>query len=75
MAKRSKRYIEAAKLVDRTKYYPIEEAIEIAKKANELKFDASLEVAFNLGVDTDMRINNYVEQLFYQMEQVKLKKY
>jgi len=52
MAKRSKRYIEAAKLVDRTKYYPIEEAIEIAKKANELKFDASLEVAFNLGVDT-----------------------
>src|SRR6476619_2011572 len=51
MAKKSKKYIEAAKLVDRTKAYPVAEAIELAKKTNFAKFDATLEVAFRLGVD------------------------
>jgi large subunit ribosomal protein L1 len=51
MAKKGKKYLEAAKLVDRTKAYPIVEAIELAKKTNFAKFDATLEVAFRLGVD------------------------
>ncbi|WP_462412548.1 50S ribosomal protein L1 [Neobacillus sp. Marseille-QA0830] len=51
MAKKGKKYLEAAKLVDRTKAYPIAEAIELAKKTNVAKFDATVEVAFRLGVD------------------------
>ncbi|WP_223595881.1 50S ribosomal protein L1 [Neobacillus bataviensis] len=51
MAKKGKKYLEATKLVDRTKAYPIAEAIELAKQTNFVKFDASLEVAFRLGVD------------------------
>jgi large subunit ribosomal protein L1 len=51
MAKKGKKYLEAAKLVDRTKAYPIVEAIELAKQTNYTKFDATLEVAFRLGVD------------------------
>lgn len=51
MAKKGKKYLEAAKLVDRTKAYPIGEAIELAKQTNFAKFDATLEVAFRLGVD------------------------
>jgi large subunit ribosomal protein L1 len=51
MANKSKKYVEAAKLVDRTKAYPVAEAIELAKKANFAKFDATVEVAFRLGVD------------------------
>jgi large subunit ribosomal protein L1 len=51
MAKKGKKYLEAAKLVDRTKAYPIVEAIELAKQTNFAKFDATLEVAFRLGVD------------------------
>lgn len=51
MAKKGKKYLEAAKLVDRTKAYPITDAIELAKKTNFAKFDATLEVAFRLGVD------------------------
>src|SRR5574339_115971 len=51
MAKKGKKYLEAVKLVDRTKAYPIGEAIELAKKTNFAKFDATLEVAFRLGVD------------------------
>jgi large subunit ribosomal protein L1 len=51
MAKKGKKYLEAVKLLDRTKAYPIVEAIELAKQTNFAKFDATLEVAFRLGVD------------------------
>ncbi|MBM4764953.1 50S ribosomal protein L1 [Bacillus sp. B15-48] len=51
MAKKGKKYQEAAKLVDRLKAYSIEEAIELAKKTSTVKFDATVEAAFRLGVD------------------------
>ncbi|MCM3570054.1 50S ribosomal protein L1 [Neobacillus mesonae] len=51
MAKKGKKYIEAAKLIDRSKAYPVAEAIDLAKKTNFTKFDATVEVAFRLGVD------------------------
>ncbi|MCM3603424.1 50S ribosomal protein L1 [Robertmurraya korlensis] len=51
MAKKGKKFLEASKLVDRTKAYSVEEAIDLAKKTNFAKFDASVEVAFRLGVD------------------------
>ncbi|ART74658.1 50S ribosomal protein L1 [Sutcliffiella horikoshii] len=51
MAKRGKKYIEAAKLVDRQTAYSVNEAIELVKKTNTAKFDATVEVAFRLGVD------------------------
>lgn len=48
---RSKRYKEAAKGVDAKKSYTIGEAVEIAKKTSNVKFDASVEVHINLGID------------------------
>lgn len=51
MAKKSKKYTEAVKLVDRSKAYTAVEAIELVKKTNFTKFDATVEVAFRLGVD------------------------
>jgi large subunit ribosomal protein L1 len=51
MPKHGKKYQEAAKLVDKTKLYPIEEAVELLKKVNYAKFDASVETAFRLNVD------------------------
>lgn len=51
MAKKSKKYVEAAKLVDTTIAYNVTEAIELAKKTHTAKFDASVDVAFRLGVD------------------------
>ncbi|WP_396126105.1 50S ribosomal protein L1 [Cytobacillus firmus] len=51
MAKKGKKYTEAVKLVDSSKAYPIAEAIELTKKTNFAKFDATVEVAFRLGVD------------------------
>lgn len=51
MAKKGKKYVEVAKLVDRTKAYDVNEAIELVKKTNTAKFDATVEAAFRLGVD------------------------
>ncbi|WP_144462735.1 50S ribosomal protein L1 [Siminovitchia fortis] len=51
MAKKGKKYLEALKLVDRSKAYAIDEAIELVKKTDFAKFDATVEVAFRLGVD------------------------
>ncbi len=51
MAKRGKKYQEAAKLVDSSTSYAIAEAVALAKKTNIVKFDASVEVSFNLNID------------------------
>ncbi|MDF2947651.1 MAG: ribosomal protein [Bacillales bacterium] len=51
MPKRGKKYLEAAKLVDRMKNYNTEEAIALVKQTSVAKFDASVEAAFRLGVD------------------------
>lgn len=51
MAKRGKKFIEAMKLVDNTNYYSVKEAIELAKKTSTTNFDATVEVAFRLGID------------------------
>ncbi|MEA4874860.1 MAG: 50S ribosomal protein L1 [Anaerorhabdus sp.] len=46
-----KKYLEAAKLVDRSKTYSYTDAIALAKKTSTVKFDASIEACFNLNVD------------------------
>lgn len=51
MAKKSKRYLEAAKLVDASKDYSIEEAVALLKKTATSKMDESVELCFNLNVD------------------------
>ena len=51
MAKRSKKYQEALKLVDRTKRYSLEEAVELVKKTSVTKFDATVECAVRLNID------------------------
>ena len=51
MAKYGKKYLEAAKLIDSSKSYSVSEAIELAQKTNYTKFDASIDVSYNLNVD------------------------
>lgn len=51
MAKHGKKYVEAAKLIDRDASYEPLQAIELVKKAASAKFDESVEVAVRLGVD------------------------
>ena len=51
MAKRGKKYLEAVKLVDRTKLYEVKEAVDHAVKTAVKNFDETIEVAVRLGVD------------------------
>ena len=49
--KRSKKYTEAAKLVDRATQYDVAEAISLVKKTAVAKFDETVEAHIRLGVD------------------------
>ncbi len=49
--KRSKRYKELAEKIDREKQYSLSEGIKLLKSNASAKFDESVEVAVNLGVD------------------------
>ena len=52
MAKKGKKLQDAAKLVDRATLYSVEDAIALAQKTSTVNFDATVEVAFKLGIDT-----------------------
>ncbi|MGF3066425.1 50S ribosomal protein L1 [Facklamia sp. P12945] len=51
MAKKSKNYVAAREKVDRTKKYDVTEAVALAKEIDFAKFDASVEVSYNLNID------------------------
>jgi len=51
MTHHSKRVVAARQGVDREKLYPIDEAIRMVKERAKAKFDETIEVAMNLGVD------------------------
>jgi large subunit ribosomal protein L1 len=51
MAKKGKKYTEAFSKVDRTKTYPVDEAVELVKSISFENFDASVELAFNLNLN------------------------
>jgi large subunit ribosomal protein L1 len=51
MAKLSKKAKKIAETVDITKHYGIDEAINVAKANATAKFDETIEIALNLGVD------------------------
>ena len=48
---RGKKYLEAKKLIDPKKVYSLEEGVELVKKTNPAKFDASVEIHIRLGID------------------------
>ena len=49
--KRGKKYVEAAKLIDRTALYDRDEAIALVKKASTAKFDETVEAHIRTGCD------------------------
>ena len=51
MAKLSKRAAAIAQKIDRTKLYPVNEALTLVKETATAKFDESIDVAVQLGID------------------------
>ncbi len=50
--KKGKKYLELAKLVDRTKLYDTKEALELVVETGKAKFDETVEAHIRLGVDS-----------------------
>ncbi len=57
MSRRGKKYKQAVSLIDKTKIYSPQEACELIKQTSTTNFDSSVDVSFNLNVDT-----RYAEQ-------------
>ena len=55
--------------------YSATEAVELVKKTNTAKFDATVEAAFRLGVDLRKLTNKSVVQLFFHTVLVKYNVY
>jgi large subunit ribosomal protein L1 len=49
--KHGKKYVDGAKLIDRSKLYDADEALELCVKTGTAKFDETVEVHVKLGVD------------------------
>src|SRR5260370_42597561 len=61
---RGKRYKAASSVVDREKTYPLVEAVKLVKANAKAKFDETIEVAMNLGIDprhADQAVRGMVE--------------
>ena len=52
MRKLGKKYVEASKKVEKNKLYTKEEAVKLVKETSITSFDSTVEVAFNLNLDT-----------------------
>ena len=50
--KHGKKYVEAAKLIDRSKVYEAEEAVALVKKSASAKFDETVELHIRTGCDS-----------------------
>ena len=50
--KHGKKYVDSAKLIDRSKFYDTNEALELCVKTSTAKFDETVEVHVKLGVDS-----------------------
>ena len=59
----SKRYLEAKKMVEENKTYPLAEAIDLLKSMPKLKFDETVEINGKLGADpkqSDQMVRGFV---------------
>ena len=51
MAHIGKRIAKAREGIERTKLYPLDQAVKLVRERAKAKFDESVEIAMNLGVD------------------------
>ena len=52
MAKFGKKYMQSAELVDKSKLYDVDEAINLVCQTAKAKFDETVEIHIRLGVDS-----------------------
>lgn len=68
--KHGKKYVESAKLVDKTKLYDPAEALEVAVKTATAKFDETVEAHIRLALTPAMRISRFAARSYCPTERV-----
>jgi large subunit ribosomal protein L1 len=63
LERRGKKFQEVAKLIEAGKVYSLEEALKLAPKTSTVKFDATVELHINLGVDPRQADQNIRDNL------------
>ncbi len=63
LERKSKKYREVAKLIEKDKVYTLKEGIELATKTSTTKFDATVEIHVRLGVDPRQADQNIRDSL------------
>ena len=58
LERRGKLFRKSAEQIEKGKLYSLEQAVELAKKTNHVKFDATVELHVNLGVDPKLADQN-----------------
>ena len=66
-----KKYVESAKLIDKSALYNPNEALELTLKTAKANFDETIELHVRLGVDPRHADQQVRELLFYQTELVE----
>ena len=75
MVKLTKNRKSSLEKYDKEKLYSLKEASDIIKSFSNLKFDSSVDLALNLGVDPKKQIKMLEELLVFQTGQVKMLKF
>lgn len=73
--KRSKKYLDAIKQIDKKKIYSTKDGVELIKKINQTKFDASIDIAIKLNLDTskaEQQLRGTISLPHYYGKQVKI---
>jgi large subunit ribosomal protein L1 len=72
---RNKKYLAAKALIDPKKHYSIVEAVNLAKKTSTTKFDASIDIAIKLNLDTtkaEQQLRGAIALPYYLGKQTKV---
>lgn len=73
--KRSKKYLNAIRQIDKKKIYSAKDGVELIKKINQTKFDASIDIAIKLNLDTskaEQQLRGTISLPHYYGKQVKI---
>ena len=73
--KRSKKYLNAIKQIDKKKIYSAKDGVELIKKINQTKFDASIDIAIKLNLDTskaEQQLRGTISLPHYYGKQIKI---
>lgn len=73
--KRSKKYLNVIKQIDKKKIYSILEGVELIKKISQTKFDASIDIAIKLNLDTskaEQQLRGTISLPHYYGKKVKI---